>query len=64
MPNSILSTRGRITIPKEMRDAWGLKAGDRVAFRLMSDGTVIVRPEQSGAAHNGVSRKSQGKLHR
>jgi AbrB family looped-hinge helix DNA binding protein len=33
---SILSSRGQITLPKELRDALFLKQGDKVEFRVRS----------------------------
>jgi AbrB family looped-hinge helix DNA binding protein len=30
-------------VPREIRDCLGLKAGDKLTFTLLSDGTVIMR---------------------
>jgi AbrB family looped-hinge helix DNA binding protein len=38
-----LTSKGQTTIPKEIRDALGMKAGDRMTFTAMADGTVVVR---------------------
>lgn len=38
-----LSKKGRITIPKEIRDSLGMKPGDRMSFTLMPDATVLMR---------------------
>lgn len=32
MPTATVTTKGQITIPKEVRDAMGIEAGDRVEF--------------------------------
>jgi antitoxin PrlF len=32
VPSSIVTSKGQITIPKAVRDALGLEAGDRVEF--------------------------------
>jgi AbrB family looped-hinge helix DNA binding protein len=45
MPSSTLTSKGQITIPKSVRDELGLREGDRIAFRIMEDGTVVVEPE-------------------
>lgn len=38
--HATLTTKGQITIPKEIRDALRLESGDQVAFRLREDGVV------------------------
>ena len=38
-----LTSKGRTTIPKEIRDSLGMKPGDRMTFTLMPDGTVAIR---------------------
>jgi AbrB family looped-hinge helix DNA binding protein len=45
MPVSTVTTKGQITIPKEIRDALELASGDRVAFRLRDDHVVEMVPE-------------------
>ena len=45
MPSATLTSKGQITIPKAVRDELGLRVGDRVAFRALGDGTIIVEPE-------------------
>ena len=45
MPTATVTSKGQITIPREVRQALGLRPGDRVAFRLRDDGTVAVEPE-------------------
>jgi antitoxin PrlF len=45
MPSAKLTSKGQITIPKEVREALGLQTGDRLAFRLREDGTVLVEAE-------------------
>lgn len=38
-----LTSKGQTTIPKEIRDELGMKAGDRMTFTLLPDGSVIMR---------------------
>jgi AbrB family looped-hinge helix DNA binding protein len=45
MPSSIITSKGQITIPKEVRDTLGLETGDRLTFRLREDGVVELQPE-------------------
>jgi antitoxin PrlF len=45
MPSAKLTSKGQITIPREVRDALGLQTGDRLAFRVRKDGTVQVEAE-------------------
>ncbi len=45
MPSTTLTSKGQVTIPKVVRDELGLREGDRVAFRILEDGKVVVEPE-------------------
>jgi len=45
MPNAKITSKGQVTIPKAVRDALGVDAGDRLAFRIQEDGTVLVQAE-------------------
>jgi AbrB family looped-hinge helix DNA binding protein len=40
----ILSSKGQMVIPKEVRDLLGLKAGQRLEIEVLSDGTILVIP--------------------
>ena len=39
---SKLSAKGQVTIPKRIRDALGLKPGQRVEFGVTENGTVVI----------------------
>ena len=45
MPSAKLTSKGQITVPKEVREALGLHTGDRLAFLVCEDGTVQVKAE-------------------
>ena len=55
--DATLTSKGQTTIPKEIRDGLSMKAGDRMTFTLMPDGTVVMRvktkrvAELAGALH-------------
>lgn len=38
-----LTSKGQVTVPREIRERLGLKAGDKLAFHLLSNGTVVMR---------------------
>lgn len=38
-----VTSKGQITLPKSVRDALGLKAGDRVLFRVHADRAVLAK---------------------
>ena len=40
-----LSSKGQITLPKPVRDALGLKEGDRVLFRVLEGRAVLAKVE-------------------
>jgi AbrB family looped-hinge helix DNA binding protein len=44
MATSTLTTKGQITIPKEIREHFKLRAGHRLEFQIGADGLVVMRP--------------------
>ena len=44
MPTATLTTKGQITVPKEVREHLGVDTGDRLSFTVQPDGSVIVTP--------------------
>ncbi len=47
---STVTAKGQTTIPKEIRDKLGLKAGSRIKFFLRHDGEVVMLPVAPAAA--------------
>ena len=45
MPIATLTSKGQITVPKDVREALGVRPGDRLAFHIRGDGTVTVEAE-------------------
>jgi len=45
MPAAKLTSKGQVTIPKEVRDELQIDTGDRVLFVIRDDGVVELRPE-------------------
>jgi len=45
MASSTLTSKGRITIPREVRDRLGLRKGDRVVFQFDEHGNLLLRQE-------------------
>jgi AbrB family looped-hinge helix DNA binding protein len=41
-----LIEQGQITIPQQIRDSAGLKAGCRLTFDMNSSGELVLRPEE------------------
>jgi len=42
MPTSTLTSKGQITLPKEIRDQLHLKTGSKIAFVTDSSGRVVL----------------------
>lgn len=45
MATSTLTSKGQITIPKEVRERLGVKEGDRLVFRFDERGNLVLQPE-------------------
>ncbi len=71
MAVSTLTSKGQITLPKSVRDKLRLKTGDKIEFRVESDGSVKLFPiakkvsEVFGAfAFKGSSAPSKSEINR
>ena len=47
MPTSTLTSKGQITIPREVRERLHLKTGSRVDFIVEASGQVVLKPLDS-----------------
>ena len=56
MTFATIPSKGQTTIPKSVRDAAGLQAGDRIHFTVLPDGTIIVREKTKSI--RDVARKA------
>jgi antitoxin PrlF len=56
MPTSTLTSKGQITIPKELRDQLHLKKGSRLEFVVEASGRVILQPLNSDFQLRGMIR--------
>jgi antitoxin PrlF len=48
MPSATITRKGQVTIPKIIRQALNVGAGDRLDFVVETDGRVVVRPTLKG----------------
>jgi antitoxin PrlF len=44
MPTATMTTKGQVTIPKEIREHLKIDTGDRLSFVVQQDGSVVVKP--------------------
>jgi AbrB family looped-hinge helix DNA binding protein len=61
MPTATVTSKGQITIPKEVRERLGLEAGDRVVFVVQSDRDVLLKPAKTDVRdlHGMLYRRGQ-----
>lgn len=45
MPTATITSKGQITVPKEIREHLGVAPGDRLSFQIGSGGEVVVESE-------------------
>jgi antitoxin PrlF len=44
MSTATITSKGQVTIPKEIRDSLMLHAGDRIDFTVTENGEVLLKP--------------------
>ncbi len=42
-----MTSKGQVTIPKQIRDAMGLRGGDRISLQQAASGAVVMRPNKA-----------------
>lgn len=47
MPASTITSKGQITLPKQIRERLQVAPGDRIDFVIEDNGLVVVRPTRS-----------------
>ncbi len=59
-----MTSKGQVTVPREIRNRLGLKSGDKMAFTMLSDGTVVMRPKTRCLADlaGSLTRPGQPKI--
>lgn len=58
MATATITSKGQVTIPKRIRDQFGLEPGDILSFDIESGDKITIRPEKGGPD------KAYGILHR
>jgi AbrB family looped-hinge helix DNA binding protein len=53
---SAVTTKGRVTIPKLIREHLDLKPGDRIKFFVHPNGSVVLLPELPVSVLRGIVR--------
>lgn len=59
-----LSRKGQLVIPKEMRDALGVKEGDELLAVLEDGRMILTRPEAYARATRGSMKGTWGRTRR
>jgi AbrB family looped-hinge helix DNA binding protein len=61
VPTATMTSKGQITIPKDVRERLGLEPGDRVVFVVHSDQDVALKPAKTDVRelHGMLYRKGR-----
>lgn len=59
-----IAAKGRLTLPKRVRDRLGIRPGTKVGFEFLADGSLRLRVLARGAANlYGVLYQRDGRKH-
>lgn len=50
MPKATITSKGQLTLPKEVRTLLGVDAGDRVDFKIGEDGAITIEAIKGSAS--------------
>jgi len=59
--SSTLTSKGQTTIPKAIREALDMKAGDHMTFTLLPDGVVLLRVKNKSVMSLAGSLHKKGR---
>ncbi len=59
--SATLTSKGQTTIPKAIREALEMKAGDRMTFTLLPDGVVLMRVKNKSVMSLAGSLHKKGR---
>jgi antitoxin PrlF len=57
---SALTSKGQVTIPKELREKLNLAPGDKVKFFMNPEGHLVILPKLPASALRGLFRSRVG----
>jgi AbrB family looped-hinge helix DNA binding protein len=60
MKATALTSKGQVTVPKEVRDFLGIGPGSKVTFELTPAGEVVIRPLVARASRRSPLSKLRG----
>ena len=64
MPIATVTSKGQVTIPKQVREHLDVKSGDKLEFRVGDDGTVSLVPitRSAEAVFGAFAHKAKGRV--
>lgn len=63
MQESTVTTKGQTTLPRQVREALGLRPGDRVRYLMLDDGEVrLLRPRPVSGLSGVLHREGRAAL--